>query len=99
PAGFPTLPLHDALPIYRRLSPAPHLENDRRVRRSGRDRPPAAGRTARVKAVLTGPRGFGPDVEAEIVLSRDSFSIRYDMDRETGDRKSTRLNSSHGSNT
>ena len=37
-----------------------------------------------MKAVLTGPRGFGPAVEAEIVLSRDSFSIRYDMDRETG---------------
>src|SRR5437870_9990515 len=34
--------------------------------------------------VLTGPRGFGPDVEAEILLSRDTFSIRYDMDRETG---------------
>ncbi len=37
-----------------------------------------------MRAVLTGPRGFGRDVEAEIVLSRDSFSIRYDMDRETG---------------
>ncbi len=35
-------------------------------------------------AVLSGPPGFGPDVEAEIVLSRDTFSIRYDMDRETG---------------
>ena len=34
--------------------------------------------------VLTGPPGFGPDVEAEIVLSRDTFSIRYDMDRQTG---------------
>src|SRR3989442_985945 len=34
--------------------------------------------------VLTGPRGFGPDVEAEILLSRDTFSIRYDMDRGTG---------------
>jgi predicted aconitase with swiveling domain len=34
--------------------------------------------------VLRGPRGFGPDVDAEIVLSRDTFSIRYDMDRETG---------------
>src|SRR5881409_1400669 len=34
--------------------------------------------------VLTGPRGFGPDVEAEILLSGDTFSIRYDMDRETG---------------
>jgi predicted aconitase with swiveling domain len=34
--------------------------------------------------VLRGPRGFGPDVEGEIVLSRDTFSIRYDMDRETG---------------
>jgi uncharacterized protein len=34
--------------------------------------------------VLEGPAGFGPDVEAEIVLSRDTFSIRYDMDRETG---------------
>jgi predicted aconitase with swiveling domain len=34
--------------------------------------------------VLTGPKGFGPDVEAEILLSRDTFSIRYDMDRETG---------------
>jgi predicted aconitase with swiveling domain len=35
-------------------------------------------------AILSGPPGFGPDVEAEIVLSRDTFSIRYDMDRETG---------------
>lgn len=34
--------------------------------------------------VLSGPRGFGPDVEGEIVLSRDTFSIRYDMDRVTG---------------
>lgn len=34
--------------------------------------------------VLTAPPGFGPDVEAEIILSRDTFSIRYDMDRETG---------------
>lgn len=33
--------------------------------------------------VITAPPGFGADVEAEIVLSRDSFSIRYDMDRET----------------
>ena len=37
-----------------------------------------------MSAVLSAPRGFGPDVEAEIVLSRDTFSIRYDMDRETG---------------
>jgi predicted aconitase with swiveling domain len=35
-------------------------------------------------AVLRAPRGFGPDVEAEVLLSRDTFSIRYDMDRETG---------------
>lgn len=34
--------------------------------------------------VLTAPPGFGPDVEAEVVLSRSTFSIRYDMDRETG---------------
>jgi predicted aconitase with swiveling domain len=37
-----------------------------------------------VSTALTAPRGFGPDVEAEIVLSKDTFSIRYDMDRETG---------------
>jgi predicted aconitase with swiveling domain len=37
-----------------------------------------------VTAALSAPRGFGPDVEAEIVLSKDTFSIRYDMDRETG---------------
>jgi predicted aconitase with swiveling domain len=37
-----------------------------------------------VSAALSAPRGFGPDVEAEIVLSKDTFSIRYDMDRETG---------------
>ncbi len=37
-----------------------------------------------MSAVLSAPRGFGPDVEAEIVLSKDTFSIRYDMDRETG---------------
>jgi predicted aconitase with swiveling domain len=34
--------------------------------------------------LLTGPKGFGPDVEGEILLSRDTFSIRYDLDRETG---------------
>jgi len=37
-----------------------------------------------VSVVLTGPPGFGPDVEAPILLSRDTFSIRYDMDRESG---------------
>jgi predicted aconitase with swiveling domain len=37
-----------------------------------------------VGVVLTGPAGFGPDVEAPVLLSRDPFSIRYDMDRETG---------------
>jgi predicted aconitase with swiveling domain len=36
------------------------------------------------EARLHAPVGFGPDVEAELVLSRDTFSIRYDMDRETG---------------
>ncbi|HEV8437170.1 MAG TPA: DUF126 domain-containing protein [Methylomirabilota bacterium] len=36
------------------------------------------------RVVLSAPAGFGPDVEAEIVLSRDTFSIRYDMDRDTG---------------
>jgi predicted aconitase with swiveling domain len=41
----------------------------------------AAGRPI---SVLTGPRGFGPDVEGPILLSRDTFSIRYDMDRESG---------------
>ena len=35
-------------------------------------------------SVLRAPRGFGPDVEAEILLSRDTFSIRYHLDRETG---------------
>ncbi|HEV8309984.1 MAG TPA: DUF126 domain-containing protein [Methylomirabilota bacterium] len=35
-------------------------------------------------AVLCAPPGFGPDVAGELVLSRDTFSIRYDMDRETG---------------
>jgi hypothetical protein len=34
--------------------------------------------------VLQGPPGFGPDVEGELLLSRDPFSIRYDMDREAG---------------
>ena len=33
---------------------------------------------------LTAPAGFGPDVEAELLLSRSTFSIRYDLDRETG---------------
>ena len=37
-----------------------------------------------MSAALSAPRGFGPDVEADIVLSKDTFSIRYDMDRETG---------------
>jgi len=36
------------------------------------------------RAVLSAPPGFGPDVDAVIVLSKDTFSIRYDMDRETG---------------
>ncbi len=35
-------------------------------------------------AVLSAPPGFGPDVEGPILLSKDTFSIRYDMDRETG---------------
>ncbi len=34
--------------------------------------------------VVCAPPGFGPDTEAEILLSKDTFSIRYDMDRETG---------------
>ncbi len=34
--------------------------------------------------VLEAPPGFGEDVTAEVLLSRDTFSIRYDMDRETG---------------
>ncbi len=38
----------------------------------------------RKAVVLRGPRGFGPDVEGEILLSPDTFSIRYDLDRETG---------------
>src|SRR5512134_1444323 len=38
----------------------------------------------RDRARLQAPVGFGPDAEAELVLSRDTFSIRYDMDRETG---------------
>ncbi len=37
-----------------------------------------------MSVVLRAPRGFGADVEGEVVLSRDTFSIRYDMDRETG---------------
>ncbi|MGH7268749.1 MAG: aconitase X swivel domain-containing protein [Candidatus Rokuibacteriota bacterium] len=37
-----------------------------------------------MSVVLTGPPGFGPDVEASVLLSRDTFSIRYDMDRESG---------------
>jgi predicted aconitase with swiveling domain len=34
--------------------------------------------------VFAAPPGFGGDVEAELLLSTDTFSIRYDMDRETG---------------
>ncbi len=34
--------------------------------------------------VLSAPPGFGSDVEGELLFSRDSFSVRYDMDRETG---------------
>jgi predicted aconitase with swiveling domain len=36
------------------------------------------------RPVLRGPAGYGADVEGELLLSRDPFSIRYDMDRETG---------------
>lgn len=36
------------------------------------------------EVVLVGPPGFGPDVEGELLLSADPFSIRYDMDREAG---------------
>jgi predicted aconitase with swiveling domain len=36
------------------------------------------------RAVLSAPPGFGPEVEAEILLARDTFSIRYDMDRDRG---------------
>ena len=35
-------------------------------------------------AVVQAPPGFGADVEGELLLSPDTFSIRYDMDRETG---------------
>src|SRR5688572_24611323 len=35
-------------------------------------------------AVLGAPPGLGSDVEAEIVLSKYTFSIRYDMDCDTG---------------
>lgn len=37
-----------------------------------------------MSVVLQAPRGFGSDVEGELVLSGDTFSIRYDLDRETG---------------
>lgn len=37
-----------------------------------------------MSAVLWAPPGFGPEVEGELLLSRDPFSIRYDLDRETG---------------
>ncbi len=37
-----------------------------------------------MSVALRAPKGFGPDVEGEILLSRDTFSARYDMDRETG---------------
>ena len=37
-----------------------------------------------ITVTLHGPPGFGPDVEAEVVLSKDTFSIRDDMDRQTG---------------
>jgi hypothetical protein len=36
------------------------------------------------RTVLRSPAGWGPDVDGELLLSRDPFSIRYDMDRETG---------------
>jgi predicted aconitase with swiveling domain len=35
-------------------------------------------------AAVLAPPGFGADVEGELLLSSDTFSIRYDMDRETG---------------
>jgi predicted aconitase with swiveling domain len=41
-----------------------------------------AGSTERL--TLEAPPGFGHDVEGEVLLSADTFSIRYDMDRETG---------------
>jgi len=37
-----------------------------------------------VSVVLWAPPGFGPEVAGELVLSRDPFSIRYDLDRESG---------------
>jgi predicted aconitase with swiveling domain len=40
--------------------------------------------TSAAAAVLLAPPGFGEDVEGELLLSPDTFSIRYDMDRETG---------------
>jgi predicted aconitase with swiveling domain len=45
---------------------------------------PGCGADSPAGVVLQAPRGFGEDVTAEILLSRDTFSIRYDMDRETG---------------
>lgn len=34
--------------------------------------------------LLTGPAGFGPQVEAEALVGRNGFSARYDLDHTTG---------------
>ena len=34
--------------------------------------------------VLTGPPGFGAPVEGRLLVSRDAFSPRYDLDRSNG---------------
>jgi predicted aconitase with swiveling domain len=44
----------------------------------------SAGHGSDRAVVVQAPPGFGEDVEGEALLSRDTFSIRYDMDRETG---------------
>jgi len=69
---------------HRRLPTASDLAPNCRLYRGG-PRQPAVGRGAvAITVTLHGPPGFGPDVEAEVVLSKDTFSIRDDMDRQTG---------------
>src|SRR5205814_8461426 len=91
-----TLSLHDALPIYQ--PPCVRL---------GEERPqPARTRGQRLDAVIRevparqrrvrGPRCAEPDVRRE-ALERDfgEAAIGRDLAAVDGDRKSTRLNSSH----
>src|SRR5207245_9234634 len=93
PAMLSTLSLHDALPIYRRIGRA-HHDVHRSLHRRGdvadRGQVPYPGRIEHVGAgLLEGLQPLDRVVQVEATVQQILGPSR--------DRKSTRLNSSHGS--